>query len=82
MSSQVLEQLAMFWGFVQSVPEPARLLLLGIGFLIGGAALRRTLRTDASPDTEALSADGWATEIKASRFQLRPSEANVEVLGD
>ena len=82
MSSQILEQLAMFWGVVQSVPEPARLLLLGIGFLLGGATLRRTFQTDRHLDPEPLTVDGWIQESKASRFQPSPSQANVEVAGD
>jgi PEP-CTERM motif len=81
-NSPILEQLAMFWSVVQSVPEPARLLLLGIGFLVGGATLRRKFGTDTHTDPEPIVADGWAKEIKASRFQLRPSEPNMEVVGD
>ena len=81
-SSLGLESLAVLSGFVQSVPEPARLLLLGIGFFLGGATLRGKFRTDVHGEAEPLTTDGWEKEVKASHFQLRPREANMEVVGD
>lgn len=38
--------------FVQAVPESARLLLLGLGLLWSGAALRKTLRLDHAVESK------------------------------
>ena len=38
--------------FVQGVPEPARLLLLGLGLIWSGAALRRGLRLDHAVESK------------------------------
>ena len=61
---------------MQAVPEPARLLLVGLSLIWSGAALRKTLRVDRVAESEALSFEQSAT----IDFRIRDSNTDRELV--
>ena len=59
--------------FMQAVPEPARLLLLGLGLLWSGAALRKTLRLDHAIENKPLAFEE-SFAIKPAEFRMVKKE--------
>jgi len=65
--------------FVQVVPEPARLLLLGLGLLWSGAALRRTLRLDHVVENKPLAFEETIM-IQAADFRMGRKETGRQLV--
>ncbi|HEX7959596.1 MAG TPA: PEP-CTERM sorting domain-containing protein [Terriglobales bacterium] len=63
--------------FVQTVPEPARLLLLGLGLLWSGAALRKTLRLDHAVESEPFAFEE-SIAIPSADFRIGKEESHQE----
>jgi hypothetical protein len=59
--------------FVQGVPEPVRLLLIGLGLLWSGAALRKTLRLDHAVESESFAFEE-SIAIQSADFRMDREE--------
>jgi hypothetical protein len=64
---------------VQAVPESARLLLLGLGLLWCGAALRRSFRIDHAVESDA-SGSAESVRIRTVDFRLGNQHSGQELV--
>ena len=65
--------------FLQAVPEPARLLLLGLGLLWSGAALRRGLRLDHAVQSKPVAFEE-AIAMRSAEFPMGREETRRQLV--